>query len=553
MVPEDRTDAVQERLKEALRRLAEAQAIAHLGSWEWDVVRDEVTWSDEMYRIYGLEPQESPVDYTRFLEFVHPDDRDLVDRSVQDAFATASAFRFEHRIIRPDGEQRLLDARGHAIAGDDGTVIRMVGTGHDVTEQREAQEQAAVASSAIETAGRIADLQLITEAALSHLSLDELLPELLARITQALGVQDAAILLMDTDGETLVLRSVRGLGAMELGFRLPVGSGFAGRVALERTTLVIGEGAHEYLVSPTLKAAEVESVIAVPLLLRGEVLGVLHVGSAQTRHFSGEEIALVELAGERAAMAIDHARVFERERSAAETLQRALLPTKLPNVEMLTAAVRYVPASGGVEIGGDWYDMIPLASGDVGIVLGDVAGHGLEAAVLMAQLRHGLRAYALDGLHPAEVANRVDTLIHTPGLERLATLVYMEISRDRSLRYVNAGHLPPLVIAADRSTRLLDEPNGLPIGCGMPLGYTTHPTRLSPGAVLLLYTDGLVERRGESIDDGIDRLRRVAADGPADPDEPADHILPPVLPGSGGEDDIALLAVRPEPVPAPTG
>src|SRR4051794_22697212 len=152
MVPEDRTDGVQERLQEALRRLAEAQAIAHLGSWEWDVVADVVTWSDEMYRIYGLEPQESPVDYNCFLEFVHPDDRDLVHGSVQDAFATASAFRFEHRIVRPDGEQRVLDARGHAVVGDDGTVIRMAGTGHDVTEQRETQQQAAVASSAIETA-----------------------------------------------------------------------------------------------------------------------------------------------------------------------------------------------------------------------------------------------------------------------------------------------------------------------------------------------------------------------------------------------------------------
>src|SRR4051812_40401259 len=395
MVPEDRTDAVQERLEEALRRLAEAQAIAHLGSWEWDVVRDVVTWSDEMYRIYGLAPQKSAVDYTRFLDFVHAADRELVDRSVQDAFANTSSFRFDHRIIRADGEERLLDARGHAVAGDDGTVIRMVGTGHDITETRAAQQRAAVAGRAIETAQRMADLQLITEAALAHLSLDELLPELLTRITQALAAQDAAFLLMDDDGETLVLRAVRGLGAMEVGFRLPVGSGFAGRVALERTTLVINEDAHDYLVSPTLKAAQVESIIGVPLLLRGGVLGVLHVGSAEARRFTRDEIALVELAAERAALAIDHARVFERERSAAETLQRALLPAKLPEVDMLTTAVRYVPASGGVEIGGDWYDVIPLASGDVGIVLGDVAGHGLEAAVLMAQLRHGLRAYAL--------------------------------------------------------------------------------------------------------------------------------------------------------------
>src|SRR4051794_28356783 len=178
MSREGRVDPVHQRLREseqqlrtaeyALRehvaRLDEAQAIAHLGSWEWAVERDVITWSDEMFRIYGLEPQSSPVDFTRFLEFVHPDDRDRVNAAVQAALTTASSFDFEHRIIRTDGTHRILEARGRAIAGDSGTVIRMVGTGHDVTEQRQTEEQAATAAGAIAMAQRIADLQLITEA-----------------------------------------------------------------------------------------------------------------------------------------------------------------------------------------------------------------------------------------------------------------------------------------------------------------------------------------------------------------------------------------------------
>jgi serine phosphatase RsbU (regulator of sigma subunit) len=219
----------------------------------------------------------------------------------------------------------------------------------------------------------------------------------------------------------------------------------------------------------------------------------------------------------------------------------------------MRTAVRYVPASEGVEIGGDWYDVIPLTNGDVAVVLGDVTGHGLDAAILMAQLRHGLRAYALDGLEPAAIADRLDALIHSPFLENLATLVYAAIAPDRSVRYVNAGHLPPVVIGADRSSRLLESQSGLPVGCRHTSGYTTHEARLAPGDTLLLYSDGLVERRGESIDDGIARLRDVAVHGPADPQELADHILRALLPGAGGEDDIALLAVRPEPVPASTG
>jgi PAS domain S-box-containing protein len=548
MATEDRMDAVHERLEEALRRLAEAQAIAHLGSWEWDVARDVVTWSDEMFRIYGLEPQSCAVDYARFLESVHPDDRELVDKAVQQAFGDASSFEFEHRVVRPDGEERRVQARGRAIADDKGTVIRMVGTGHDVTEQREAQDQATVATA---VAQQVGDLQQITEAALSHLGLDDLLPELLARITDALGVEDAAVLLMDDDHETLELRAARGLGDDEIGFRLAVGTGFGGRVARGRQTLVVEERAHEHLASPALKAANVESVIGAPLILRDEVLGVLQVGSVEPRRFRGHEIALVELAAERAATAIDHARSYEHERSVAETLQRALLPAKLPVLENVKAAVRYVPATEGV--GGDWYDVIPLPNGDVGVALGDVTGHGLEAAVLMGQLRHGLRAYALDGLDPAEVADRVDALIHTPDLERLATLVYAVISPDRWMRYVNAGHLPPLVIGADRSTRLLDSQGGLPVGCRHADGYSTYRTRLEPGDVLLLYTDGLVERRSESIDEGIARLREIAARGSGEPRELVDHILRALLPGADAEDDIALLAVRPESVPATTG
>ncbi|HEX6713407.1 MAG TPA: GAF domain-containing SpoIIE family protein phosphatase, partial [Thermoleophilaceae bacterium] len=340
---------------------------------------------------------------------------------------------------------------------------------------------------------------------------------------------------------------------VEIGFRLTVGTGFTGRVARERKTLVITEGAHEYVVSPTLKDAKIESMIGVPLVLSGRVLGVLHVGSLQPRRFTRDEIALVELAAERAARAIDHATLYERERSAAETLQRALLPAKLPKLDTLKTAVRYVPASDGVEIGGDWYDVIPLPNGEVGLALGDVTGHGLEAAVLMAQLRHGLRAYALDGLDPSAVVDRLDALIHSPNLENLATLVYATIAPDRSVRYVNAGHVPPLVIAADRTARLLESESGLPVGCRHPSGYPAQETSLEPGDILLLYSDGLVERRGESIDDGIARLREVAVHGPTDPQELADHILRALLPGAGGEDDIALLAVRPEPVPAGTG
>jgi sigma-B regulation protein RsbU (phosphoserine phosphatase) len=543
---EQQLRTIEEELRVHAARLDEAQAIAHLGSWEWDVQRDTVTWSDEMHRIYGLEPTRAPVDFAHFLDYVHPDDRERVDQAVQQALAAGAEFTFEHRIVRSDGAERIVQARGRAIADEDGTVIRMAGTGHDVTEQRTAQDQAATASAAIAMAQRVADLQLITETALAHLGLDDLLPELLDRICQALRVEDAAVLLMDGDGETLVLEAARGSSQAEVGTRMAVGGGFTGRVAHERKTLVIQGDAFDQVLSPALNETRLNAVVGVPLLLRGELLGVLNVGALHDREFAEDEVALIELAAERAAMAIDHARVYERERKIAETLQRALLPEKLPELDAVRAAVRYVPASDVAEIGGDWYDVMALPGGDVGIVLGDVTGHGLEAAALMAQLRHGLRAYALDGLEPAAIAQRLDTLIHTPGFERLATLVYAILSPDLTLRYVNAGHLPPLIASADGSTRLLDDPGGVPIGCETSL-YATQYAQLEPGDALVLYTDGLVERRGESIDDGIGRLRDVASAGVTDPHDLADAILRALLPVTDGEDDIAVLVVRPEP------
>src|SRR5436190_11941163 len=417
-------------VREAAHRLGEAQSIAQLGSWEWDPETDRVVWSEELYRIFGLEPDTFTASYSGFLAQVHPDDRERLNATVQETFQRGGEFVIEHRISRPDGGVRLVEGRGKTVLETDGTPKGMVGTARDITEQRHAEEQAARAEIAIEIANRLSDLQQITETALTHLGLDELLPELLSRICSTLSIENAAVFLLDEDGETLVMRAARGAAEREIGSRIAVGGGFAGRVAAEQRLIVIGERAHEHVISPALRSAGVQAMVGVPLMVRGEVLGVLHVGTRTERTFGEDEIALLELAAERGAIAIEHSRIYERERGIAETLQRALLPGKVPDLGPMSAAVRYVPAAA--DIGGDWYDVIPLGHGRVGVVLGDVTGHGLEAAALMAQLRHGLRAYALEGMAPSEVADRLDALIHSPDLERLATLIYAVVSPDLS-------------------------------------------------------------------------------------------------------------------------
>lgn len=236
-----------------------------------------------------------------------------------------------------------------------------------------------------------------------------------------------------------------------------------------------------------------------------------------------------------------------REHEIAETLQRSLLPDHLPEVPGVALAARYVPPTSDVLVGGDWYDVIQLHDGLVGLAIGDVAGHGLPAAATMTQLRMGVRAYALQDPSPTSVMSGVHRLIEQLPVQEMVTLLYLLYDPDSGrLRFTNAGHPPALVFGGGRSTYLTD-------GLAPPLGVTTEPTfveacrELEPGETLLLYTDGLVERRGASIREGLDRLaERVLAHPAADLPGLCDGLLGDLLEAGDVADDVALVLVRPD-------
>jgi serine phosphatase RsbU (regulator of sigma subunit)/integral membrane sensor domain MASE1/anti-sigma regulatory factor (Ser/Thr protein kinase) len=246
----------------------------------------------------------------------------------------------------------------------------------------------------------------------------------------------------------------------------------------------------------------------------------------------------------------------QREHQIAETLQRSLLPERIPRMPGVALAARYVPASADVQVGGDWYDIVQLREGLIGLAIGDVAGHGLAAAATMGQLRMALRAYALQDPAPASVMSGVHQLASQLPMPEMATLLYLVYDpTTRQLRYTNAGHPPALVFDANRSTFLRR-------GLGPPIGVTADPTYveatydLPPGATVLLYTDGLVERRGKSIWAGLARLRSeveptnaphdVDAQGSIDLDALCDRLLATLLDQHNVADDVALVAMRPE-------
>lgn len=235
--------------------------------------------------------------------------------------------------------------------------------------------------------------------------------------------------------------------------------------------------------------------------------------------------------------------LYHAQRSTAETLQRALLPERLPAVSGLEVAVRYLPAADGAEIGGDWYDLVPLADGRVVFLVGDVSGHDVRAAAVMASMYFAGRAYALEGHPPADVLDRLRPMLDLARDGHFATVLcgHVDVAA-RTVTVANAGHLPPLV-AADGDVSYVTVPPATPIG--MPRGVRAEPAVVTvpPGGVLLAYTDGLVERRHETLDTGLSRLAAAAGRDGCSLDNLLDGIVAD-LAGAAPFDDIAVIGLK---------
>jgi serine phosphatase RsbU (regulator of sigma subunit)/anti-sigma regulatory factor (Ser/Thr protein kinase) len=391
---------------------------------------------------------------------------------------------------------------------------------------------------------QLQDLQSVTDAALSFLPLDDLLDELLDRVTKIMGVDTAAILLLDTDRKMLVATAAKGLEEeVRRGIRIPIGRGFAGRVAAERRPVVIDDVSQADILNPVLRERGIRSLLGVPLLVEGDVIGVLHVGSLVGRQFRDDEGALLQAAADRAAMAIN-ALLAERERGLTEELQRSLLPVALPSFPGAASAARYSPAASA-SLGGDWYDAFVTRAGLLCMAIGDVVGRGFTAAAVMAQLRSALRAYALDEREPLELVRRMNDLIRQLQPGRSATLVYLVFDpRSSALRIVSAGNPPPLVSPPGAEPYYLDLPPSVPLGATAFPEYDVVESTLPPGSRLLLYTDGLIEVPGEPLELGLERLRVLAGAEVEGVERFCQRLYDALLPEGSGDDDVALVALE---------
>jgi serine phosphatase RsbU (regulator of sigma subunit)/integral membrane sensor domain MASE1/anti-sigma regulatory factor (Ser/Thr protein kinase) len=239
------------------------------------------------------------------------------------------------------------------------------------------------------------------------------------------------------------------------------------------------------------------------------------------------------------------ARLYEREHRIAETLQRSLLPEQLPDIPDVHAAARYIPAASELEVGGDWYDIIPMHDGRLGLGIGDVAGHGVGAAAAMGQVRSAFRAYLLEGLVPSHILERLNALLRELLPGAMATLACAQLDPETGImRVARAGHPPPLLRSADGAVRIVEGGLAPPLGVIPIIAPEEVEVEIPLASTLLFYTDGLIERRRESLDQGLKRLEAVLAAAPDDLDVACDQIVEKLLGGKGVPDDAVLLAIR---------
>jgi PAS domain S-box-containing protein len=317
--------------------------------------------------------------------------------------------------------------------------------------------------------------------------------------------------------------------------------------------VLVSEIAHETLATLDPSRAGIARELGVRSLLclpmvgdSGERLGVVAFIQARSgRRFDRSDLVLAQELVRRASFAIEHARRFEREQTTAETLQRSLLPAQLPRIGEVSFAARYHPGSEALRVGGDWYDVIPRADGRVLFAVGDVVGHGLRAASSTGRLRAAVQMSALDGHGAGVTLERLNRYLSSQPDAAMATVVVALLDpATGEMTFASAGHPPPLLLRAEGSAEFLTGGLGVPLHVAESVIYEEATTALEPDDVVVVYTDGLVERRDESLDVGLHRLLEVARPAPHDLEELADHLLDAMLPEPGPTDDVALLLLR---------
>ncbi|MGW0373577.1 SpoIIE family protein phosphatase [Streptomyces coeruleorubidus] len=560
------TDATTVRKVE--RDLALSHSLVHQTPLGIAVFDNDLRWvgvNPALERINGV-PEEAVLG-RRLGEVLPGLDVEVIEARMRHVLKTGRPLLDQQTIGRTavDEEDRAYSESYHRIEDTDGRVLGLAMAVLDVTERQQAAAEVAQARqhlSVIADAGvRIGttlDLQQtareLADVVVSHLAdlaavdvLESVVahgtiapvsggaPAEFRALAVAAGYPTDAIHAADPVGELATYGSSRIITQCVRRAR---------PVLVERVdTKMMRRIARDARAAQTLREAGAHSYMAVPLMARGKVLGTLTLyRTVDERAFDDRDQVLASELAARAAICIDNARLYGRERGTALTLQRSLLPAAPAEREGLDIAARYRPALS--EVGGDWYDVLPLGPGRTGLVVGDVMGKGVQAAAIMGQLSTATRALARLDLPPAELLRHLDDIAGSLG-DAIATCVYAVCDlRAGICSLSSAGHLPPVLAGPDGGATLVDVPGGVPLGVGG-VEFGTVELELAPGSLLALYTDGLVEKRGEPIDTGLTMLTRLLGNAGPSLQRTSDSLLGALSPEP--DDDVALLLVRTRP------
>ncbi|HEX6262686.1 MAG TPA: PAS domain S-box protein [Actinomycetota bacterium] len=560
-------------LVEGERRLRHALEAGGMGAWEWDLGSGRVEWSASLERIHGLEKGSFAGTLEAFEADIHPDDRERVREAVDRALAGPDPYRIEYRIVRPDGSQRWLEAIGDVRRDSSGAPVRMHGVCMDVTDRREAEEirtrlyegEQAARAEAEAARARLSFLAEASRILSSSLNLERTLAKL-AELAVPRLADWCSVEMVEEGG---ALKHVA-LGARDQELRQevramreryppdPEGPQGMGRVLGSGEAIIYPEIPDDLVAAAArdeehrhrLERLDTRSGMIVPLRARGRTLGAMTFASS-ARRFDDEDLALAQELADRAAVAIDNARLYEERSAIARSLQRSLLPPALPEIPGVDVAARYEPAGEGFQVGGDFYDVFQRTAGEWAIVIGDVCGKGPEAAAVTGLARHTLHAAWLGEHTPSGSLRLLNEALIKSGTDRFCTVAKGRIAPGQggaTLTVACGGHHRPYVLRASGDIEIVGEPGTL-LGVFEDVTITDQTVRLGPGDVVIFYTDGVVDDRGGSADRSprtlMDFLEGVPRDSAG---AVADHIEEQVRKANpdGPQDDVAIVVLRVE-------
>ena len=492
-----------------------------MGTWIWDVATGAVHWDEAMEARYGLAPGTFGGTFEAFLELVHPEDREWVTHAIERARDAGVDLGFEHRAVWPDGSVHWLEGRGRPVFGDDGALTGLVGIGLDVDERKQLElaieDAVALRATAalvhqLENAERIAKVgSWYWDATRNEVTLSRQMERLLACTGPLTGEQfrEALLVLSHPDDTGLLVEGPR-------------------RALQDRRPYVVEQrlvdGGDERIVVHRGEILEADD---------GDLLGIRGTTQDVTEERRAEAALLATTES------------LMRERRAVQVLHEALIRSEFPPVDGFDFAARYLAPADVPDVGGDWYDVFAVPDGRVLLAIGDVSGHGIRAARLMAKLRHSTRAYSCIDSDLDYLLDRLDDfLVHFSEPGEFATIQLGLLDPPSgTLELASAGHPPPLYVAGGRARFVEMQPRPV-AGLGMhPAGDAVLKVELEPGAALLFYTDGLVEKRTQIIDEGMARLARSAGNARI---RNAEDLVAAAIAGcvdATRSDDVCVLAL----------